>query len=177
MARYVALIVVFVIMIGVFVVGLGLDPRKLPSPLIDNPAPEYELPRVKNPMSTIGSADYKGQMVLVNIWATWCVGCRQEHAYLMDLAARNDIPIYGLNWRDQRDEALVFLEQLGDPYVASAYDEDGRVGIDWGVYGAPETFLISAAGSVLYKHITPMTEAVWQREFLPRINAEKEAAR
>jgi len=177
MARYIALIVVFVIMIGVFVVGLGLDPRKLPSPLIDNPAPEYKLPRVKDPMSTTGSADYRGQLALVNVWATWCVGCRQEHAYLLELADRNEIPIYGLNWRDQRDEALVFLERLGDPYVASAYDEDGRVGIDWGVYGAPETFLVSASGNVLYKHITPMTETVWQREFVPRINAEKEATR
>jgi cytochrome c biogenesis protein CcmG/thiol:disulfide interchange protein DsbE len=175
MTRYVALLVAFLLMLVVFVIGLGLDPTKLPSPLIDNPAPEYELPRVKDPLSMVGSADYSGQMVLVNIWATWCVGCRQEHDYLNELAARNDIPIYGINWRDQRKEALVWLEQLGDPYVASAYDEDGRVGIDWGVYGAPETFLVSADGVVLYKHITPMTEEVWQREFVPRIAAEREA--
>ena len=175
MTRYVALIVVFVIMIGILAIGLDRDPSKLPSALLDKPAPEYELPRVKDPTSTIGSADYSGEMVLVNIWATWCVGCRQEHDYLNELAARNDIPIYGFNWRDQRDEALVWLERLGDPYVASAYDEDGRVGIDWGVYGAPETFLVSADGIVLYKHITPMTEEVWQREFLPRIAAQREA--
>jgi cytochrome c biogenesis protein CcmG/thiol:disulfide interchange protein DsbE len=177
MARYIALIVVFVIMIGIFVVGLGRDPRKLPSPLIDNPAPEYELPRVKDPMSTVGSADYRGQLVLVNIWATWCVGCRQEHDYLLDLASRIDIPIYGINWRDQRDEAMVWLEQLGDPYVASAYDEDGRVGIDWGVYGAPETFLVSASGNVVYKHVGPMHEAAWQSEFMPRIAEQTGAAR
>jgi cytochrome c biogenesis protein CcmG/thiol:disulfide interchange protein DsbE len=177
MARYVALFVAFVIMIVIFVVGLGRDPSKVPSPLIDNPAPEYELPRVKDPGSTTGSADYRGQMVLVNIWATWCVGCRQEHDYLLELAGRNEIPIYGINWRDQRDEALVWLERLGDPYVASAYDEDGRVGIDWGVYGAPETFLVSADGKVLYKHITPLTEAIWQSEFVPRITAQSEAKR
>lgn len=169
MTRYIALLVVFAIMIGILVIGLGKDPRKIPSPLIDNPAPTYELPRVKDPMSTVGSADYDGKLVLVNIWATWCVGCRQEHDYLLELAGRNVIPIYGVNWRDQRDNALSWLEQLGDPYVASAYDEDGRVGIDWGVYGAPETFLVSPAGNVVYKYIGPLHEAVWQKEFLPRI--------
>lgn len=177
MARYIALIVAFVIMLGIFVVGLDRDPTKLPSPLIDKPAPEYELPRVKDPLSTVGSADYAGQMVLVNIWATWCVGCRAEHDYLLQLAARSEIPIYGINWRDERDAALSWLLQLGDPYVASAYDEDGRVGIDWGVYGAPETFLISAGGSVIYKHVGPMNEATWQREFMPRIAAQSGATR
>ena len=169
MARYIALLVVFAIMIGVFVIGLGKDPRRIPSPLIDNPAPQYELPRVKDPASTIGSADYAGQLVLVNIWATWCVGCRQEHQYLNELAARNIIPIYGINWRDQRDEAIAWLENLGDPYVASAYDVDGRVGIDWGVYGAPETFLVSPDGDVIHKYIGPMHEDAWQNEFLPLI--------
>jgi len=177
MARYVVLLVAFVIMIGIFALGLDRDPSKLPSPLIDKPAPEYELPRVRDPMSTTGSADYEGQLVLVNIWATWCVGCRQEHEFLVDLAARQEIPVYGIDWRDQRDEALKWLERLGDPYVASAYDEDGRVGIDWGVYGAPETFLVSTSGSVLYKHIGPLDEAIWQREFVPRITAQSEATR
>ena len=177
MARYVVLFMAFVIMIGIFALGLDLDPSKLPSPLIDKPAPEYELPRVRDPMSTTGSADYEGQLVLVNIWATWCVGCRQEHEFLVDLAARQEIPVYGIDWRDQRDEALKWLERLGDPYVASAYDEDGRVGIDWGVYGAPETFLVSTSGSVLYKHIGPLDEAIWQREFVPRITAQSEATR
>ena len=177
MSRYVALLIAFVIMLGIFAIGLDRDPTKLPSPLIGNPAPEYELPRVKDAMSTVGSADYSGEMVLVNIWATWCVGCRQEHQYLVDLAARQEIPIYGIDWRDRRDEALVWLERLGDPYVASAYDEDGRVGIDWGVYGAPETFLVSPDGKVLYKHIGPLDEATWQGEFVPRIAAEREATR
>ena len=121
----------------------------------------------------VGSADYEGQMALVNVWATWCIGCRQEHNYLLKLASEIDIPIYGLNWRDRRANALSWLQQLGDPYVASAYDEDGRVGIDWGVYGAPETFLISPDGVILYKHISPMTEEVWQKEFQPRILTAK----
>lgn len=175
MARYVALIIAFAILIGIFAVGLHRDPRELPSALIDRAAPQYELPKVRDPMSTVGSADYAGQTVLVNIWATWCVGCRAEHEYLLELAAREEIPIYAINWRDQRDEAIKWLEQLGDPYVASAYDEDGRVGIDWGVYGAPETFLVSADGMVLYKHIGPMDDSVWQQEFLPRIAAQESA--
>ncbi|MDX1405415.1 MAG: DsbE family thiol:disulfide interchange protein [Woeseiaceae bacterium] len=169
MLRYVVLIAAFAMLIGIFALGLKRDPRELPSVLIDKPAPEYELPTVKDPTVTVGSDDYAGQMVLVNIWATWCVGCRQEHEYLMELAARNEIPLYAINWRDQRQQAIEWLERLGDPYVASAYDEDGRVGIDWGVYGAPETFLVSADGNVLYKHIGPMDETVWQREFVPRI--------
>ncbi len=177
MARYIALVVAFVVLIGILAIGLDRDPSKLPSPLIDKPAPEYELPRVKDPMSSVGSADYSGQLVLVNIWATWCVGCRQEHDFLVELAGRQEIPVYGIDWRDQRDEALKWLDRLGDPYVASAYDEDGRIGIDWGVYGAPETFLVSTSGSVLYKHIGPLDEAIWQREFVPRIAAQSEAAR
>lgn len=177
MARYIALIAAFAVLIGIFAAGLGRDPTKLPSPLIDNPAPEYELPRVKDPSKTTGSKDYAGQMVLVNIWATWCVGCRQEHEYLMELAGRNEIPIYGIDWRDQRQDAQAWLAQLGDPYVVSAFDEDGRVGIDWGVYGAPETFLISESGNILHKHVGPMDETIWQRDFVPRIEAQREATR
>ena len=102
---------------------------------------------------------------------------RQEHDYLLELSARNEIPIYGIDWRDQRQEALKWLNDLGDPYVASAYDEDGRVGIDWGVYGAPETFLISRDGNVLYKHIGPLDESIWQSKFVPIIEAQRGGAR
>lgn len=171
MTRYIVLLAVFAIMIGVFVVGLGQDPTVLPSPLIDKPAPRYALPSVADAAITVGSKDYDGQLVLVNIWATWCVGCRQEHAYLLELAERNEIPIHSVNWRDQRAPAQAWLAKLGDPYVASAYDEDGRVGIDWGVYGAPETFLVDADGRILHKRIGPMDEFVWQREFVPVIAA------
>lgn len=176
MSRYLAPLLIVAIMIPVFVIGLNRDPSEIPSPLLDKPAPQFELPRLKDPDTMVGSADYEGTLALVNVWATWCVGCRQEHDYLMRLAAEIDIPIYGLNWRDRRDDALVWLQQLGDPYVASAYDEDGRVGIDWGVYGAPETFLISPDGVILHKHISPMTERIWQEEFLPRIIAARGGA-
>lgn len=173
MSRYLIPLLLVAIMIPVFIIGLNRDPSELPSPFLNKPAPEFELPRLKDPSRTVGSADYAGQMVLVNVWATWCAGCRQEHAYLMKLASETDIPIYGLNWRDQRSKALAWLRELGDPYVASGFDEDGRVGIDWGVYGAPETFLISADGIVLYKHLSPLSEMVWQRNFEPRILAAK----
>ena len=176
MTRYLAPLILVAIMIPVFIVGLNRDPSEVPSPLINKAAPQFELPSLKEPGRMVGSANYEGQLALLNIWATWCVGCRQEHEYLMQLAAEIDIPIYGLNWRDRREEALVWLQRLGDPYVASAYDEDGRVGIDWGVYGAPETFLIDKNGVILHKHISPMTEQVWQRYFVPRINAARGAA-
>jgi cytochrome c biogenesis protein CcmG/thiol:disulfide interchange protein DsbE len=176
MNRYLIPLILVALMIPIFIAGLNRDPSEVPSPLIDKQAPQFELPALEDPSGTVGSADYEGRMALVNVWATWCVGCRQEHEYLMHLARETDIPIYGLNWRDQRDKALVWLQQLGDPYVASAYDEDGRVGIDWGVYGAPETFLIGSDGTVLHKHISPMTEEVWENEFLPRIQAATEPA-
>jgi cytochrome c biogenesis protein CcmG/thiol:disulfide interchange protein DsbE len=171
MTRFLVPLILVAVMIPVFIIGLSKDPTEVPSPLINKQAPSFELPTLEEPGRTVGSADFKGQIALLNVWATWCGGCRQEHGYLMKLASETDIPIYGLNWRDRRAPALAWLQQLGDPYVASAYDEDGRVGIDWGVYGAPETFLIGKDGVVLYKHISPMTEEVWRKDFLPKIIA------
>src|SRR5690606_2482091 len=151
--------------------GLGRNPSALPSAYLGKPAPEFELPSLEDPSVTVGSSAYAGRLALVNVWATWCVGCRQEHDFLMTLAERERIPIYGLNWRDERPQALAWLRQLGNPYAASGFDPDGRVGIDWGVYGAPETFLIGPDGTVLHKHLTALTEEVWQRDFVPRIEA------
>ncbi len=173
MSRFLIPLILVAVMIPVFVVGLNRDPSEIPSPLLFKPAPEFELPSLMDPNMTVGSADYEGRLALLNVWATWCVGCRQEHDYLLKLTSEIEIPMYGLNWRDRRNAAQTWLQRLGDPYVASAYDEDGRVGIDWGVYGAPETFLISPDGVILYKHISPMTEEVWRREFEPRILAAK----
>lgn len=174
MLKFLAPVIAFGVMIPVFIIGLNRNPNEIPSPLIDAPAPRFELPSLLQPGETVGSEDYAGQVALLNVWATWCVGCRQEHEYLMELSRESDVPIYGLNWRDQHDAAVRWLEQLGDPYVATAYDGDGRVGIDWGVYGAPETFLIAPDGTVVHKHISPMTEDVWTYEFLPRIEALRE---
>lgn len=170
MLRYSMPLVVIVVLLAFFYKGLGNDPGVLPSQYIGKPAPVFELPTLKDPARTVSNADLDGQVSLVNIWATWCGGCRTEHGFLMQLAERGDVPIYAINWRDQRDSALSFLDQLGDPFVASGFDEDGRVGIDWGVYGAPETFLIDPDGHVVYRFTGPLSDAAWQREFVPRID-------
>lgn len=163
---------IFIALVAFFFVGLFRDPSYVPSPLIDRPAPEFELPQLQAPAEVLGSADLRrGEPVLLNVWATWCVGCREEHAKLVSIAEQRLIPIYGLNWKDDRDAALHWLERLGDPYVATAVDADGRVAIDWGVYGAPETFLLDGEGVVRYKHIGPLDTQTWEREFMPRIRA------
>lgn len=173
MIRYIAPIVVVVIMIGVFMKGLTQDPTILPSPYIGKAAPEFDLPQLEDASRRLRKQDMLGEVVLFNVWATWCVGCRQEHAFLLELAQNEVIPIFGLNWRDRGEDAQRWLQQLGDPYIASAYDGDGRVGIDWGVYGAPETFLLGKDGTVLYKFLGPLNPQVWQLEFEPRIRAAK----
>jgi cytochrome c biogenesis protein CcmG/thiol:disulfide interchange protein DsbE len=169
MVRYLAPLIAFAILVPVLMIGLTRDPRQLPSPFIGNAAPQFELVSLTNPDERVGSTDLIGQMSLVNVWATWCVGCREEHGFLMNLARNKVIPIYGINWRDSRPDALRWLQQLGDPYVATGFDGDGRVGIDWGVYGAPETFLVDARGTVLYKHLGPLNAVVWDRDFRPLI--------
>ncbi len=177
MNRYLVPLIIFSILI--FALWIGLDPDRnlsdLPSPLIDKPAPEFDLPSLTDETQRVSSASLGNKMALVNIWATWCVGCRQEHGFLNELAESGQIPIYGINWRDQRPAALEWLRQLGDPYAASGYDEDGRVGIDWGVYGAPETFLIAADGTVLFKQLGPLDWALWERNFIPLIEAMEQA--
>jgi len=172
MSRYLWPLIAVVTLVVFLAVGLLRgDPRALPSPFIGKPAPTFELPTLEDPDMTIGSADLSGKFTLVNVWATWCGGCRTEHPFLLELAANNTIPIYGINWRDQRGEAMRWLQNLGDPYVASGFDADGRVGIDWGVYGAPETFLVDANGIVVYKHLGPLDRQSWEKEFVPRIEA------
>ena len=172
MSRYVLPLLAVIVLIGFLVIGLTRgDPRALPSPYIGKPAPEFELPKLKDLSAAVGTEDFRGQVALVNVWATWCVQCRAEHQFLMDLAANGSIPIYGINWRDTRPEALRWLEQLGDPYIASGFDVDGVVGIDWGVYGAPESFLVNADGVVLFKQLGPLNWQIWERDFVPLISS------
>jgi cytochrome c biogenesis protein CcmG/thiol:disulfide interchange protein DsbE len=175
MLRYFLLIAAFIGLLVVFSIGLRKDPSALPSPFIGAAAPAFDLPTLADPDRRLNDAALRGRMSLVNVWATWCVGCRQEHAFLMNLAAAGSVPIYGINWRDNRADALSWLEQYGDPYEDSGFDADGRAGIDWGVYGAPETFLVDADGIVLYKHLGPLDATVWQKEFEPRLVAQGEA--
>jgi cytochrome c biogenesis protein CcmG/thiol:disulfide interchange protein DsbE len=169
MNRYLLPLLAVLIMIPILVMGLRSDPSQLPSQYIGKPAPQFDLPTLKNPEKRVSNADLNGQVSLVNIWATWCAGCRAEHPFLMQLSREKKIPIYAINWRDNRPGALAWLQELGDPYVASGFDEDGRVGIDWGVYGAPETFLVNADGHVMFRYPGPLNRAVWDREFVPRI--------
>lgn len=169
MIRYLIPIGVFLGLLVALMAGLGKDPGELPSPLIGRDSPTFTLPNLLDPERTVSDTDIRGEVALVNVWASWCVGCRQEHNFLMQLARAEVIPIYGLNWRDERPAALRWLRDLGDPYTAVAFDGEGRVGIDWGVYGSPETFLLDKQGKVIYKHVSPLTPKVWREEFEPRI--------
>ena len=166
---------IFIVLIGFLGIGLGLNPRDVPSPLINKPAPDFELPMLAEPGESLGLEDFKADgVVLFNVWASWCVACRHEHPLLVSLARQNAIPIYGLNYKDERPAALQWLRQLGNPYKASAFDADGRVGIDRGVYGVPETFLVDAEGVIRYKHTGPLTAEAWETELLPRIRQLRE---
>ena len=158
---------------GVLVVfllrGLDLDPREVPSPLIGKPAPEFALPRLDDPAQTLGRQDLLGQVWILNVWASWCVACREEHPLLVDFARRRIAPVYGLNYKDTRPAGMAFLTQLGNPYEASLFDGDGRVGIDYGVYGVPETFVIDKQGVIRYKQIGPVTPDVLDAKILPLV--------
>jgi cytochrome c biogenesis protein CcmG/thiol:disulfide interchange protein DsbE len=169
MWRYAIPVVLFAVIAVFFFRGLSLNPTYVPSPLIGKPLPAFSLPSLEDPSRTVGSEDLKGRVSLLNVWGTWCVECRHEHAFLLELARSSGVPIYGLNLRDDRASALDWLATLGDPYVDSAFDADGGVAVDWGVYGAPETFLIGRDGTVLHKHISVLTPLAWQRDFLPLI--------
>lgn len=165
----------FVAMAVLFVFGLNpnRDIKAIPSPLIGKPAPAIALTDVMDPAKPVNNAAYKGQVYIVNVWGTWCEMCRVEHDELLEIARQKVVPIIGLVYMDQRDKAQQWLQQLGNPYAAVAFDTDGRTAIDWGVYGAPETFLVDANGRIIYKFVSPMTPEVWAQEFLPRIAAAR----
>jgi cytochrome c biogenesis protein CcmG/thiol:disulfide interchange protein DsbE len=167
--------IVFAALFGVFWLMLNragtgeYDAREIKSPLLGKPAPQFRLAQVEDPTKFIENAAFAGKPYVVNVWATWCAGCRDEHSTLMEIARQNMIPIIGIDWNDNLSAAQRWLADRGNPYVATGNDDQGRVAIDWGVYGAPETFLVDAQGIVQFKHVAPMTMDVWQREFVPRI--------
>jgi len=168
--RFVLPAIVFAGIATLFAVSLRRDKETLPSPFIGKPAPGFSLPSLQDDSKTVSTADYAGKPYVVNVWGSWCIGCRHEHETLLQISKRGELPIVGLNWRDDRADAIRWLQQLGDPYVATANDSEGRTAIDWGVYGAPETFLIDANGIVLHKHVAPLTMEIWEREFVPLIH-------
>lgn len=169
MTRYLIPAGVFAIVVVFLAVGLNLDPREVPSPLVGKPVPQFSLTRLKDPGLTFSQEDLNGKVSLLNVWATWCVSCRAEHRVLLALAKSGKVDIYGLNYKDKREDALRWLQVLGDPYVANAFDGEGRVGIDWGVYGTPESFLIDKQGVIRHKVIGPITVEVLKDELLPLI--------
>ncbi|WP_018608452.1 DsbE family thiol:disulfide interchange protein [Uliginosibacterium gangwonense] len=150
-------------------IGLTLNPREIPSPLIDKPAPAFNLRQLNASGQALKLADMQGKVWLLNVWASWCVACRDEHPVLVEFSKRGVLPIIGLNYKDRDADALDWLQKFGNPYTTSIVDADGRVGIDYGVYGVPETFLIDGKGRIRYKQIGPITPEVLERELLPRI--------
>jgi cytochrome c biogenesis protein CcmG/thiol:disulfide interchange protein DsbE len=171
--RYLAPLAIFALLVAFLFRGLSLDPKLVPSPLVGKPVPTFTLTRLDNPAATISDADFKGKVTLLNVWATWCVSCRREHETLVQLAKTGQVEIYGLNYKDNREDANQWLNRLGNPYVANAFDSDGRVGIDWGVYGAPETFIIDREGIIRHKHIGPLTIEIINDEILPLVDKLK----
>ena len=155
--------------IGVLAIGLTLNPREIPSPLIGKPVPRFDLPPVGRRTLGLASADLKGDVSLVNVFASWCVACREEHPVFMQMKREGVVPIHGINYKDRPEDAQKWLDDLGDPYTRTGADLDGRVGIDWGVYGVPETFVIARDGTIAYKHIGPVTPQVVEETLKPLI--------
>ncbi|MCB1962388.1 MAG: DsbE family thiol:disulfide interchange protein [Rhodocyclaceae bacterium] len=190
-AKFLVPLFLFLLLVLFLGFGLGLNPREVPSPLIDKPAPAFSLARLDDPARELGLADMKGQVFLLNVWASWCVACRQEHPVLVALAKQNAVPILGLNYKEVRGDggidmrkipadqevpmaiarAKQWLTEHGDPYDVTVLDIEGRVGIDFGVYGVPETFLIDKKGVIRYKHIGPVTPAALRDTILPKVAA------
>ncbi|HJV83435.1 DsbE family thiol:disulfide interchange protein [Noviherbaspirillum sp.] len=175
MKRFLLPLGVFIGLLVFLAIGLRLNPREIPSPFIGKPAPAFKLTQLQAPDKTISPQDMKGQVWLLNVWASWCVSCRQEHPVLMDFARTNTLPIVGLNYKDKREDGLGWLRQFGNPYTVSAFDNDGRVGIDYGVYGVPETFVIDKQGVIRMKYTGPITPEAIAEKLLPLIKELKSA--
>ncbi len=162
---------IFIVLVVFLAIGLTRDPHEIPSPLIGKPAPAFTAPRLHESGRTFSAKDMLGQVWLLNTWASWCVACRQEHPILMEFAKTKTLPIIGLDYKDPEADGLKWLARFGDPYDLSVTDRDGRIGIDYGVYGVPESFLIDKAGVIRYKQIGPVTEETLRDKILPLIRA------
>ena len=188
-SRFLIPLALFLLLTVLLAYGLRLDPRTVPSALIDKPVPEFQLVRLDQPDTVFSPQEMESQVWLLNVWASWCVACRQEHAMLVDIARRNLVPLVGLNYKEVRgagidvrnmdaaeEQALViaraqqWLASHGDPYTLTVLDIDGRVGIDFGVYGVPETFLIDGKGRIRYKHLGPVTQDTLDNILLPKLS-------
>jgi cytochrome c biogenesis protein CcmG/thiol:disulfide interchange protein DsbE len=169
--RFALPMAVFVALVVVLAIGIKHSPQKgiIASPLIGKPAPPFSLPSLADPVRAVASADLKGRWYLLNVWGTWCFECRAEHQMLLEARDAHALPLIGLDWKDDDAQAREWLTQLGNPYEAVALDHSGSTAVDFGVYGAPETFLINAQGIIVYKYVGPLTRDVWTNEILPRL--------
>ena len=158
---------VFLGMAVYFGIGLTKDPRIIPSALIDQPVPNFELPPLKPQKPGLATADLKGGVAIVNVFASWCIPCRAEHPLWMRLAETSDVPIHAINWKDQRQAAVNWLDELGDPYARIGFDLENRAGIEWGVYGVPETYIIDREGRIRYKHVGPVFKETFTETIEP----------
>ena len=173
MKRFLWPLAIFLLLVGFLAAGLKLDPREVPSPLVGKRAPAFELPVLQRPEQRFSPADMRGKVWLLNVWASWCVSCRDEHPVLVALSKQGVLPILGLNYKDKDDDAQRWLQQFGNPYQLSVVDAEGRIGIDYGVYGVPETYLIDAEGVIRYKQIGALTPALLEQKVLPLAMALK----
>ncbi|MFC5498250.1 DsbE family thiol:disulfide interchange protein [Caenimonas terrae] len=167
--RFLLPLALFGVLLAFLAVGLQRDPHEVPSPLVNKPAPPFQVAQLAQAGQAFSPADMKGKVWMLNVWASWCVACRVEHPLLVQLAASRVVPVIGLDYKDKRSDALSFLQKNGDPYNLSAFDGDGRVGIDYGVYGVPETFVIDKNGVIRHKQIGPITAEALDKTILPLI--------
>jgi cytochrome c biogenesis protein CcmG/thiol:disulfide interchange protein DsbE len=170
MNRFLLPLGIFVVLVALLAVGLNLNPREVPSPLVGKPAPDFTVPQLNAADKTFSPKEMLGKVWLFNVWASWCVSCREEHPVIVEYAKAGKLPVVvGLNYKDKREDGLRWISRFGDPYLLSAFDADGRVGIDYGVYGVPETYLIDKAGVIRFKQIGPITPEVLEKKILPLV--------
>jgi cytochrome c biogenesis protein CcmG/thiol:disulfide interchange protein DsbE len=174
-AKFLIPLALFIVLVGFLAVGLNRDPHEVPSPLINKTAPAFEIAQLEEPNKTFSPASMKGQVWILNVWASWCVACREEHPVLVELAQSQVAPLVGLDYKDKREDALAMLSIQGNPYLLSAYDANGRVGIDYGVYGVPETYVIDRAGVIRFKHIGPITTQILNQKIYPLVSELKKS--
>jgi cytochrome c biogenesis protein CcmG/thiol:disulfide interchange protein DsbE len=177
MNRFILPLGIFALLAVVLAIGIKHSPEKgtIPSPLIGKAAPQFTLPVLNESNRTFSSADLKGRWYVINVWGTWCVSCREEHSVLLEIRKTAQVPLIGLDWKDEDSQAVQWLAQLGNPYEVVAADHEGRIAIDWGVYAAPETFLVDPEGIVVYKYTGPLTLEAWQAQFVPRLPPQQAA--
>ena len=174
-AKFLIPLLLFIILVVFLAIGLNRDPHEVPSPLINKPAPAFDIAQLEQPNKNFSPVSMKGQVWILNVWASWCVACREEHPVLVELANSKIAPVIGLDYKDKREQALAMLATQGNPYTLSAFDANGRVGIDYGVYGVPETYIIDKTGIIRFKHIGPINSQLLNQKIYPLVSELKKS--